>query len=157
MALMRKEEVQTSGTGSISIGQTHTILGPESHFDGTLTFEGSVRIDGHFKGQVKTDDVLVVGESAEVEAELEVGSLILNGTIRGNVYAKRAVELHAPARLYGNINTPSLIIHTGVIFEGQCRMENLDQDPPNVLQMKKGAEEKKKSESKKDKDESESE
>jgi cytoskeletal protein CcmA (bactofilin family) len=141
MALMRKEEVQTSGTSSISIGQTHTILGPESFFDGTLTFEGAVRIDGRFKGHVKTDDVLVVGESAEVEAELEVGSLILNGTIRGNVHAKRAVELHAPARLYGNIRTPSLVIHTGVIFEGSCQMENLDQKPPNVLKMKRDEDE----------------
>ncbi len=135
MALMRKEEV-TSPTAGIQIGQTHTILGPESFFDGTLTFEGAVRIDGRFKGKVKTDDVLVVGESAEVEAQLEVGSLVLNGTIRGDVRAKRAVELHAPARLYGNIRTPSLIIHNGVIFQGTCQMENLDQDPPNVLQMK---------------------
>ena len=136
MALMpKKESPGPVGTG-ISVGQTHTILGPESLFDGTLTFEGAVRIDGRFKGKIETSDVLVVGESALVEAEVNVGSLILNGTIRGNIRAKRAVELHAPAKIYGNIRTPSLIIHNGVTFEGGCQMENLDQDPPNVLQLK---------------------
>lgn len=127
MALMRKEESAAPGASAISVGQTHTILGPESSFDGKLTFQGAVRIDGRFSGEIVTEDVLVVGEGAEVKAALDVGSLILNGTVRGNVRAKKAVELHAPARLYGDIETPSLVINTGVIFEGACRMENLGQ------------------------------
>jgi cytoskeletal protein CcmA (bactofilin family) len=124
MALMRKEE-STPPAASIAVGQTHTILGPESSFDGKLTFKGAVRIDGKFSGEVATDDVLVVGEGAEVTATLEVGSLILNGTVRGNVFAKKAIELHAPAHLYGDIHTPSLVINHGVVFEGNCKMENL--------------------------------
>jgi cytoskeletal protein CcmA (bactofilin family) len=124
MALMRKEE-STPPAASVAVGQTHTILGPESSFDGKLTFQGAVRIDGHFSGEIVTEDVLVVGEGAEVKAKVEVGSLILNGTVRGNVFAKKAVELHAPARLYGDIHTPSLVINHGVVFEGNCKMENL--------------------------------
>lgn len=123
MALMRKDDA--SHAAAIAVGQTHTILGPEAAFDGKLTFQGAVRIDGRFSGEIITDDVLVVGEGAEVTASIHVGSLILNGTIRGNVRAKKAVELHAPARLYGDIETPSLVMHQGVIFEGNCRMENL--------------------------------
>ena len=67
MALMRKEDV-ASQAAAIAVGQTHTILGPEAAFDGKLTFQGAVRIDGKFSGEIVTEDVLVVGESAEVTA-----------------------------------------------------------------------------------------
>ena len=133
MALMRKEDVSTQAA-AITIGQTHTILGPEAAFDGKLTFQGAVRIDGKFSGEIVTEDVLVVGESAEVTAAVNVGSLILNGLLRGNVRAKKAVELHAPARLYGDVETPQLVIHSGVIFEGHCKMENLGKhQAPEIL------------------------
>jgi cytoskeletal protein CcmA (bactofilin family) len=92
-----------------------------------------VRIDGKFSGEIVTEDVLVVGESAEVTATIRVGSLILNGLLRGNVHAKKAVELHAPARLYGDIETPQLVIHSGVIFEGHCKMENIGREKPEIL------------------------
>jgi cytoskeletal protein CcmA (bactofilin family) len=129
MALMRKEDV-ASQAAAISVGQTHTILGPEAAFDGKLTFQGAVRIDGKFSGEIVTEDVLVIGESGEVTANINVGSLILNGLVRGNVRAKKAVELHAPARLYGDIETPQLVIHSGVIFEGHCKMENVGKNAP---------------------------
>jgi cytoskeletal protein CcmA (bactofilin family) len=129
MALMRKEDVATPA--AIAVGQTHTILGVEAAFDGKLTFQGAVRIDGKFSGEIVTDDVLVVGESAEVKATIFVGSLILNGVLRGNVHAKKAIELHTPARLYGDIETPQLLMHSGVVFEGHCKMENLSK--PEIL------------------------
>ena len=129
MALMRKEDV-ASQAAAISVGQTHTILGPEAAFDGKLTFQGAVRIDGKFSGEIVTEDVLVIGESGEVTANINVGSLILNGLVRGNVRAKKAVELHAPARLFGDIETPQLVIHSGVIFEGHCKMENIGKNAP---------------------------
>jgi cytoskeletal protein CcmA (bactofilin family) len=137
MALMRKEETSPPAA-SIAVGQTHTILGPESSFDGKLTFQGAVRIDGKFSGEIVTDDVLVVGEGALVTARLEVGSLILNGELRGNVIAKKAIELHPPAHLYGDIETPSLIINHGVVFEGNARMENLGKPRNEVLKPKDG-------------------
>lgn len=130
MPLMRKDDTTTNASG-IVVGQTHTILGPESSFDGKLTFQGSVRIDGKFAGEIITDDTLVVGESAEISANVVVGSLHLNGTLRGNVRAKQRVELHAPAHLYGDVETPNLVIHAGVIFEGHCKMENLAR--PEIL------------------------
>ena len=123
MALMRRDnEVSTPAGSGISVGQTHTILGPEATFDGKLTFQGAVRIDGRFSGEIVTEDVLVIGEGGEVTATLQVGSLVLNGVLRGNVHAKRAIELHAPAHLYGDIETPQLVIHAGVVFEGHCKM-----------------------------------
>ncbi|RMG17874.1 MAG: polymer-forming cytoskeletal protein [Deltaproteobacteria bacterium] len=104
----------------------HTVLGDGAVFEGKLTFEGEIRIEGHFKGEIRTDDVLVVGKSAKVEAELRVGTVIVNGEIHGDIYADKSVELHQPARVFGNIHTPSLMIERGVIFEGQCKMQNLE-------------------------------
>ena len=104
----------------------NAILGKGSRFEGKLTFEGTVRIGGDFKGEIKSSDTLVIGEGATVEAEIEVAKLVLNGELRGNVKATKQVQLLPPAKLYGSIQTPSLIAGEGVIFEGDCKMENLD-------------------------------
>jgi cytoskeletal protein CcmA (bactofilin family) len=133
-----KGDDQAQGQGSgLGIGAPHTILGAEAAFDGKLVFQGTVRIEGKFTGEISTDDVLLVTETAEVVASVNVGTLVLNGTLRGNVRAKRVVELQAPARLYGDIETPSLIIHAGVMFEGNCKMESVAARPrPEVLKEK---------------------
>jgi cytoskeletal protein CcmA (bactofilin family) len=132
----RDDGSQGQGSG-LGIGAPHTILGVESAFDGKLVFQGTVRIEGKFTGEISTDDVLLVTETAEVVATVNVGTLVLNGTLRGNVRAKRVVELQAPARLYGDIETPSLIIHAGVMFEGNCKMESLAARPrPELLKEK---------------------
>jgi len=101
-------------------------LGDETSFEGKLIFEGTVRIDGKFNGEIHTDDVVIIGETAEVNAEINAGEVIISGTVRGNVYAKNNLEILAPAKVYGNILTPRLTIQEGVIFDGTCRMEQLD-------------------------------
>ena len=106
-------------------GEIHTLLGRGTSFEGKLTFEGTVRIDGVLIGEVFSDDILVIGEGAQVKARIEVGTLIVEGNIEGNIRAARLVELHAPARVRGNIETPQLFIDKGVIFEGHCKMEDL--------------------------------
>jgi cytoskeletal protein CcmA (bactofilin family) len=104
-------------------GEITTLLGRGATFEGKLTFEGTVRIDGRFKGEVFTDDVLVIGEGAHVEAELDVGEVIVTGTVVGNIKAKRSIEIHAPGRVKGDLHTPSLQIDKGVVFEGRSFME----------------------------------
>nr|WP_275439088.1 polymer-forming cytoskeletal protein [Archangium violaceum] len=106
-------------------GEVHTLLGKGSEFEGKLTFEGQVRIDGKFNGQIFTKDVLVIGDGARVQAEINAGTVIINGTVEGNVRATQLVELHAPARVKGNVETPALTMDRGVIFEGTSKMENL--------------------------------
>jgi cytoskeletal protein CcmA (bactofilin family) len=100
-----------------------TLLGKGSEFEGKLSFEGTVRVDGKLTGEIFTDDVLIVGEGAEVNAEVTVGAIVIQGTVRGNITAKRSVEIHSPGRVRGNINTPSLFIEKGVFFDGQCQMD----------------------------------
>lgn len=105
------------------VGEINTLLGRGSEFEGKLTFEGTVRIDGKLKGEVFSDDVLVVGEGALVEAEIDIGEIIIQGTVVGNIRAKRGVEIHAPGRVEGDITTPELQIAKGVVFEGRSFMK----------------------------------
>jgi len=104
-------------------GEINTLLGRGTSFEGKLTFEGTVRIDGKLTGEIFSDDVLVIGEGAEVKAKIEVGTLIVEGMVEGNVRASRLIELHAPARVRGNLDTPQLLIEKGVLFDGNCKME----------------------------------
>jgi cytoskeletal protein CcmA (bactofilin family) len=114
--------VQAAARQSVA-GEITTLLGRGATFEGKLTFEGTVRIDGRFKGEVFTDDTLVIGEGAVVEASIDVGDIIIQGTVVGNVTAKRSIEIHAPGRVKGDLHTPSLQIDKGVIFEGRSFME----------------------------------
>src|SRR6476646_1404159 len=104
-------------------GEITTLLGRGASFEGKLTFDGTVRIDGRFKGEVFSDDTLVIGEGAYVEAEIDIGEVIIQGTVVGNVKAKRSIEVHAPGRVKGDLHTPSLQIDKGVIFERRSFME----------------------------------
>jgi cytoskeletal protein CcmA (bactofilin family) len=107
-------------------------LGRGSEFEGKLTFEGTVRIDGVLKGEVFSEDVLIIGEGARVEAEIEIGEVIVQGTVIGNIKAKRSIEVMAPGRVQGDLTTPSLQIEKGVIFEGRSIMEGVGAAPPKA-------------------------
>jgi cytoskeletal protein CcmA (bactofilin family) len=99
-----------------------TILGKGSNFDGKLTFEGTVRIDGRFSGEIRTDGTLIIGESAEVEANIQAATVIVQGRVRGDVSATESLSIQAPARVQGNLVTPNLMIEKGSFFEGHCAM-----------------------------------
>jgi len=111
-------------------GEITTLLGRGATFEGKLTFEGTVRIDGRFKGEVFSEDVLVIGDGAHVEATIDVGEVIIQGTVVGNITAKRAIEIHAPGKVKGDLHTPTLQIDKGVIFEGRSFMEAAVQQRP---------------------------
>ncbi len=112
-----------AGTGDL-------LLGHGAEFEGKLTFAGTVRIDAKFKGSITTDDVLVVGEHARLDAEITCGTVIVYGEVNGNIKAKTAVELHSPAKVRGDIDTPSFMIEKGVVFQGQARMDTSEKGAP---------------------------
>lgn len=117
----KKDRVPTSAGGS----NLNAFLGDGTSFKGTLTFEGTVRIDGRLEGEIFTKDTLVIGEGAQVSAAIHAGVVVISGTVRGNITAERKIDIHASGRLYGNISTPSLVIEEGVVFEGNCTMGHL--------------------------------
>src|SRR5579871_3060431 len=108
---------------SLPATEITALLGRGTHFEGKLHFEGRVRIDGTFKGEISSDDTLIVGDGAEVHAEIDVATIIVRGgAVHGNVKARTAIEIHAPGKLHGNIHSPSVFIDRGVEFQGSCKM-----------------------------------
>jgi cytoskeletal protein CcmA (bactofilin family) len=93
-----------------------------SRVSGQLSFQGSARIDGSVDGDIQCQGTLTIGESAEVKAKITAKVVIIRGKVEGNVSAKEKIELIAPARLIGNIDSPKLIITEGVVFDGDCSM-----------------------------------
>ncbi len=111
------------------LGEIHALLGRGTSFEGTLAFEGRVRIDGRFSGNVFSDGILILGDGAEVEADIEVGTLIVRGgTLRGNVVARQLIEVHAEGAVHGDITAPQIDIDKGCVFEGKCTMARAE-DP----------------------------
>jgi cytoskeletal protein CcmA (bactofilin family) len=102
------------------------LLGAGAEFEGKLRFQGTVRIDARFKGSITTNDVLVVGEHARIDAEITCGTVIVHGEVNGNVKATTAVQLHYPAKVRGDVETPSLVLEKGVVLHGHVKMTDLD-------------------------------
>jgi cytoskeletal protein CcmA (bactofilin family) len=93
-----------------------------SRVTGQLTFQGSARIEGSVDGEIQCHGTLTIGERAEVRAKISGEIVVIRGRVEGNVVAKEKVELIAPARLYGDVDTPRLIVTEGVVFDGDCSM-----------------------------------
>jgi cytoskeletal protein CcmA (bactofilin family) len=103
--------------------EVNAFLGGATTFEGKMTFEGMFRLDGKFEGEIFSGDSLIIGETADVNAQIRVNSLIVNGKLTGRVTAGTRVEIHPPGRVFGDIKTPNLVISEGAIFQGNCRME----------------------------------
>jgi cytoskeletal protein CcmA (bactofilin family) len=106
---------------SLPATEITALLGRGTHFEGKLHFEGRVRIDGSFRGEIRSSDVLIIGEGAEVDAEIEVGIVIIKGgTVTGNVRAAQSIELYVPAHVTGNPHCTEIFMDKGVQFSGSC-------------------------------------
>ena len=100
------------------------MLGPQAVLEGNLVFEGSLFMNGHAKGTIESrNGSIVVGEEAVLHADIFVRSATINGEIKGTVRASERIELHPPARVYGDLNAPIVRIDAGVIFEGNCMIK----------------------------------
>lgn len=93
-----------------------------SHFQGELAFEETFRIDGRFEGKIRSGSELIVGDCAEVNADIEVGRLSVNGTLKGSVRATERIELLPRARVFADLATPILKVEEGAYFHGSCLM-----------------------------------
>lgn len=103
--------------------QVNGLLDKGCSFEGKLTFDGTVQINGDFHGEIYSDGALVIGTEAKVDAAIFVDTLVVYGHVTGQIEAKGRVELHAPAVVMANIKTKGLSIEDGVIFQGSCQMD----------------------------------
>ncbi len=97
-------------------------LGEGTEFKGVISFEGTVRVDGVFEGEVITDDTFIVGQAAKVNANIKAGVVIVMGTLDGRVEAKEKCEIRVGSTMKGEIYTPNIYIEEGAVFEGACHM-----------------------------------
>ncbi|MDY6820057.1 MAG: polymer-forming cytoskeletal protein [Deferribacterota bacterium] len=116
----------------------NAFLGKDTSFNGTLVFEGAVRIDGSMEGNIKTNDTLVLSETSKIKADIEAGIVKISGSFDGKIIAKERVELYKPANISGVINTPSITIEDGVIFNGTIEMSKTKTTLKEVKSEKKG-------------------
>ena len=103
--------------------EINAFLGAGTVYQGRLSFQGAVRIDGSFSGEVVSEGSLIVGKDAELEGMLNVGDLLLSGRFAGEVQAKRRITIHKTGVLQGVIYTPALVVEEGGTLDGQIIMQ----------------------------------
>jgi cytoskeletal protein CcmA (bactofilin family) len=107
----------------IKDGTLSGFVGNGSSITGEAAFKAMLRVDGKFSGRVSsTSGTLIVGAGGQVDANIEVAVCTIQGTVNGDIIATQRIELGRAAKLSGNIQTPSLIIEQGAIFEGTSKM-----------------------------------
>lgn len=138
--MLERKPKEAKGTEDLERREVNAFMGAETFFEGKLTYTGAVRLDGRFKGVIRSDDTLIVGETGRIEGELHVGITIIQGEVVGNVYGKERVELHHPGRMIGNITAPVVIMDEGAVFEGNCKMKKKEEKKETKDEKKKAEE-----------------
>ena len=121
----RNEEMApkpSAPSGAAPTGGLTAFIDQGSSFEGKLSFKDTVRIDGHFTGEITSENTLMIGETGEIEASIRSKTVIISGSVSGDVVAGTKVVLHKSARMQGNIEAPSLMIEEGAAFNGQVSM-----------------------------------
>ncbi len=86
---------------------------------GDLRFTGKLHLNGEFRGTIFTDDVLVIGELATIEADIKAGEIQISGKVFGNIECVRRIEIHESGHVRGDVRTPKFVINEGGVFEGK--------------------------------------
>ena len=107
---------------SLETGEISGFLDEGTDFNGELKFRDTMRIDGRFRGKISSKSVLIIGKSADIEAEIAVSNVSINGRVNGKIVADKKIEIHSKGRVYCDITTPNLIIEDGAFFHGNCNM-----------------------------------
>ena len=124
----RNDDAQTSRaatqSGGGGAGGLTAFIDQGSEFEGKLSFKDTVRIDGHFKGEISSQNTLIVGETGEVEANIQSQTVVISGNVVGDVSAARQLIVHKTGRLQGNVETPSLVVEEGAQLNGLVKMHH---------------------------------
>ncbi|MBU1276467.1 MAG: polymer-forming cytoskeletal protein [Proteobacteria bacterium] len=110
-------------------------LGRGIRQEGELRFSGQAHLEGEFQGRIHGQGTLLVGPTAEVQAEIEANQVIICGQVSGNVKASERIELKKPGQLYGDVTAPLVVMEEGVRFEGRCHMA-LDEKQEEASRLK---------------------
>ncbi len=100
----------------------NSVIGPGSIFEGKFYISGSLRIDGKFEGEIKTEDALMVGETGKIKTNISAKEVVVAGTMIGNIAAENEVRLEKTGKLLGDIQAPILHIAPGVVAQGSINI-----------------------------------
>ena len=107
----------------IKEGTLSGFVGSGTLMTGEANFKAMMRVDGHLSGRISSSSgTLIVGANGKVDANIEVAVAIIHGTINGDIIATQRLEFGRAAKVNGNVQTPSLVIEQGAVFEGSCKM-----------------------------------
>ena len=116
------EYAPSASMGSTSSGGLSAFIDQGSEFEGKLSFKDTVRIDGRFRGEISSENTLIVGETGEIEASIRSKTVAVSGSVTGDIIAATKVVLHKTARVSGNIQTGSLVVEDGAEIDGSIKM-----------------------------------
>jgi cytoskeletal protein CcmA (bactofilin family) len=112
----------TPAPSAPSPGGLTAFIDQGSEFEGKLSFKDTVRIDGRFRGEISSENTLIVGESGDIEAKIRSRTVAISGNVLGDVTATLKVVVHKTGRIEGNIETESLVIEEGAVINGVIKM-----------------------------------
>jgi len=112
----------SSASSSSGLGNLTAFIDQGSEFEGKLSFKDTVRIDGSFSGEIASENTLVVGETGEIDANIESQTVIISGTVTGDVKANQKIVLHKTAVVQGNLTATTFVVEEGASFNGQISM-----------------------------------
>ena len=127
--------VASNSTFAEGSGDISAFVGKGVEFKGTITYSGTVRIDGYLDGEIHTDGVLLIGEEAVIQAKITAGTIVCKGKVTGDVIAKECVKLRTPAVMNGSVKTPVLSMEDGVLFNGALEMAHGVRELPREVSL----------------------
>jgi cytoskeletal protein CcmA (bactofilin family) len=118
-----------TGAASGAPGGLTAFIDQGSEFEGKLSFKDTVRIDGTFTGEIRSENTLIVGETGEIHAQVHSKAVLVSGSVVGDIFATQKLTLHKTARVQGNVETPCLVVEDGAVVNGQVKMTRPDAAP----------------------------
>jgi cytoskeletal protein CcmA (bactofilin family) len=110
------------GKGNKDANQINGLIDRGCSVEGKLTFDGTVQINGDFRGEILSDGTLIVGTDARLNAKIQVDTIVIEGNVEGQIEAKQKIELRRGATLIGDISSPAFAVEEGAVFHGRCQM-----------------------------------
>lgn len=99
-----------------------SVIDAGCEISGCIRFAGTLVLNGKLSGELVSADTLLVGDKGAIEADVQVGTAIINGVIKGNIAARERIELRGAAQVIGDVDSPVLVLEEGALLEGRCRM-----------------------------------
>jgi len=105
--------------------QSIAFIGKDAEFEGVMESCGIVTIDGRFKGKISSKGTIIVGVEGKIESDIHVADIVIFGEIHGNIIAENKIDVRASGKVFGDIESPTIMIERGSIIKGNCKTHQM--------------------------------